>query len=374
MSAITVYISAKATWTPTRRASMAAYSVTLARVSLQLRHHARIQQPGDVKIIVAELLELDDCRDIVGVRQQHHCGSLSLICGNASRGGSAKVWLALTSARATTRVFIEDDRGGETAHGGLEGQKLRQLVGSWSKTGLSRAKVDGHHHDVGAHDLRVIAQIGLGDDQRILDGRARAGRKQPVEAAIERDAGYDRHQDRRRRGDDREQADDAHVQPRGRAPGTARLHHLPDFAHDDAEQQQHRRRVHQQQRDDDVVSRRNRRQVGQNDEGGEGRQQRQATAIGPSIRRSRAGAAGASAVSAVVVRSTLMRGKVLGRVCASDDGVRRSAPCAGKDSASTGSGAFIQQCCQIATRLRRSTPVGQAPETMSRTIGMTLRP
>ena len=43
-----------------------------------------------------------------------------------------------------------------------------------------------------------------------------------VEAAVERDAGDDRDQDRRQRRDDGEQRDDADMQPRRRPPAPAR--------------------------------------------------------------------------------------------------------------------------------------------------------
>jgi hypothetical protein len=51
--------------------------------------------------------------------------------------------------------------------------------------------------------------------------------------------------------------------------------------YDYAEQQQHGCRVHQQQRDHDVMGRRYRREVGENDEGDKGREQRKANGDGP---------------------------------------------------------------------------------------------
>ncbi len=49
VSAITANISAKATWMPSRRASIWAYSATLAAVCLNWLDHARIEQACDVK-------------------------------------------------------------------------------------------------------------------------------------------------------------------------------------------------------------------------------------------------------------------------------------------------------------------------------------
>ena len=225
------------------------------------------------------------------------------------------------------------------------------LSRSCSNIGLVRAMSNGHDHDIGAHDLRVIAQIGFRHDQRILDCGARAGGEQPVEAAIERHAGDDRDQDRRRRGDDGEQSDDAHMQPRGGPPGAAGLHHLPHFAHDDAEQQQHRRRVREQQRDDDVVGRRNRRQVGENDEGDEGRQQRQTDRDRPEHPRF-APLGGRSRQARFRRWQPVRRSWTPGSGWRSAAAPRRTAQ---RGERLPGTDAFIQQCCRIATNPRRNS-------------------
>ena len=90
-----------------------------------------------------------------------------------------------------------------------------------------------------------------------------------------RDVGDDRHQHRRQHRDDREQADDLDVQPRRRPAAPPGLHHLPDFADDDADQQQDGRRIDQQEGIDDLARRLDRGQAGQHHEGQEGRQQRE---------------------------------------------------------------------------------------------------
>ncbi len=196
----------------------------------------------------------------------------------------------------------------------------------------------------------MVAQIGFGHEQRIFNRRARAGRKQTVEAAVERHAGDNRDQDRGRGGDNGKQADDADMQPGGGAARAARLHHLPDFAHDDCEQQNDGRRVGQQQRDDDVMGRRDRRQIGENDESGKGRQQRQDdrdrphdprfTALGRRCGERRFGTGGL--VDAHESPAGRVGGKCGGRKCA--PGAVESVP---------STDAFIQHCCRIATRLRQ---------------------
>ena len=73
--------------------------------------------------------------------------------------------------------------------------------------------------------LGVLADIGVGDDQRLLDHGARARREETVEAAIERGAGDHGDEDGRNGGDHGEQADDLHVQPRAGRAAPARLDH-----------------------------------------------------------------------------------------------------------------------------------------------------
>ena len=142
---------------------------------------------------------------------------------------------------------------------------------------LGARQLDRGRDDVGAHDLGMLAHIGLGDDQRVFDQRLGLLREQAIEPAVERDARDHRDQDRRHRGDQREQRDDAHVQPRAGPPAPARLQDAPDFPPDERQQKKDRERVHQQEREHDLVGRQNRREVGEHHEGRERRQQRQPT-------------------------------------------------------------------------------------------------
>ncbi len=242
---------------------------------LQLRHDARIEQPRHIEIIVVVFLQLDYRGDVIGVGQQNDLG---IFVGDmrqriARRQGKCLIGFEV-GARDDVKIFVNHHGGGEPANRSLEGEKLPKLVAVVFENRLVARDLESHQHDVGAHDLCVIAQIGFRHDQRILDRRAGARGEKPVEAAVERDAGDNRHQDRGRGGDDGEHADDAHMQPRGGPSGAASLHHLPDFPYDDTEQQNHGDRVRQQQRHHDVMGGRNRREIGEDDEGGKGRQQR----------------------------------------------------------------------------------------------------
>ena len=137
---MTVYISAKATCTPMRRASMAVYSLDARLRRAQLRHDARIEQPRHIEIAVVEILQLDDGRDVIGVRQQHE---LRLLVADgrqrlARRQREGLVGLHI-GARDDIEILIEHDDGAEAAHGGLEGQELLEACrGSASNTAFER--------------------------------------------------------------------------------------------------------------------------------------------------------------------------------------------------------------------------------------------
>ena len=97
-------------------------------------------------------------------------------------------------------------------------------------------EIVGHAQDVAVNQLRVLVQIGAGNVRGVLDDRLGAGRKQPVEAPVERDVGDEGNQDGRQHRNDRKQRDDLHVQPRGRPALPSGLHNLPDLDADDDEQ------------------------------------------------------------------------------------------------------------------------------------------
>ena len=125
----------------------------------------------------------------------------------------------------------------EAAPGGLRGEEFPELIAVLIEHRLGAAEIVGHGQNLAADRLGVLAHIGIGHDQRLLDHGARARREEAVEAAIERRARDDGDEDGRHRGDDGEQTDDLHVKPRAGAAAPARLDHDPDFAPDDGEQQ-----------------------------------------------------------------------------------------------------------------------------------------
>ena len=99
-----------------------------------------------------------------------------------------------------------------------------ELLARFVEHGLGAGELDRGGDGLGAHELDLLAHIGVGDDQRILDERLSLLREQPVETAVERHAGDHGDQHRGNRGDDGEQGDDAHMQPCRRAPAAPRLH------------------------------------------------------------------------------------------------------------------------------------------------------
>ena len=170
-------------------------------------------------------------------------------------------------------VAPDDDGGGEAARGRLRGEEFLELVAVRSNIGRGAAEIEGHRQDLAADRLGVLADISVGHDQRLLDHGAGARREETVEAAVKRRRGDHGDEDGRNGGDDREQADDLHVEPRAGVAAPARLHHYPYFAADDGKEQQAGRDVAEQELDHDLVHRRDRGQVGKHEEGrGRGKQ------------------------------------------------------------------------------------------------------
>ena len=138
---------------------------------------------------------------------------------------------------------------------------------------LCARELDGDGDAVAAHELALLAHIGVGDDHRILDHRLHLLREQAVEAAVERHARDHGNQDRGDRGDDGEQGDDAHVQPRRRAPAAPRLHDPPHLAPDDQDEEKNRDALAASNETHDLVGRRDRGEAPEHDEGDERRQE-----------------------------------------------------------------------------------------------------
>ncbi len=99
--------------------------------------------------------------------------------------------------------------------------------------------------------------------------RVRRG-EEAIEPAIERRRGDHGNKNGGHRGDDGEQADDLHVQPRARVTAPARPHHQPNFPPDNGEQEEPGGCVAKQKLDDDLVDRRDRGQPRKDEEGGRG--------------------------------------------------------------------------------------------------------
>ncbi len=168
-------------------------------------------------------------------------------------------------------VAVEHDDGAQAAHVRLEIEEVVELGPVLVENRLGARELDRHRNGVGAHQPVLVAHIGLRNDQRGLDHALGLRRDQPVETAIDRDARYHGHQDRRHRGDDRKQGDDANMQPRAGAAAPARLDHAPDFPADDSEQQPAGHGIADQDGLDRLVGRGDRREVGEYQEGRERR-------------------------------------------------------------------------------------------------------
>ncbi len=182
---------------------------------MQLRHHPRVQQPGDVEIGVGIAAQLDQTTDMM-VLQEH--ADLRLVLVDGGQGLPRRLDEILV---VDLHIGLIDDIGvaiehhdrGKPADAGLEVHEFVELLAVVVEHRFCARELDCDRDGVGTHDPGLLAQIGFRHDQRILDHSFGRFGEQPVEAAVERHAGDDGHQDRRHRGDDRKQRDDAHMEP-----------------------------------------------------------------------------------------------------------------------------------------------------------------
>src|SRR5262249_23553608 len=134
--------------------------------------------------------------------------------------------------------------------------------------------VERHADQVDTDHVSMLAHIGFRDQSRILDDRTELPREQLIESAVEGDARYNRDQYRGDSSNDREQGDDAHVQPRGGASAAARLKDEPSFQRNDGEETDDGGGVAGKRADAQVMGRNDRGKSGGAQEGHQRGQQR----------------------------------------------------------------------------------------------------
>ena len=242
---------------------------------LELRDHARIEQPRHIQERIVEGVQPDHRSDVICVGKDRDLRLVLIDIAEEILRRRREVLLDPGLRRFQDVAILVDQHGSrQIPGGGAHRQQFAKRPAVLVKQRPRTGNVVGHPQDVAADQLRMFVGVGPGNDQRILHHLARRTREQPVQATVDGHVGDDRDQYRRKHGDDREQADDLDVQP-CRSPATPpRLNHQPDFADDDADQQQDGRRIDQQERIDHLAGWLDRRQAAQHHEGQECRQQR----------------------------------------------------------------------------------------------------
>ena len=240
----------------------------------QLLDDARIEHAGRVEIHVVVAVELERGGDVIalGNKRDLRLGLVDL--GEQFRPRQHDLLVHRhVGALHGGAVGPDDDGGGEPARGRLRGEEFLELVAVLVEHLPGAAEIEGHGQNLAADRLGVLADIGVGHDQRLLDHGAGARREETVEAAIKRRRGDHRDEDGRNGGNHGEQADDLHVKPRAGVAAPARLDHYPYFAADDGKEENSGRGVAEQELDHDLVHRRDRGKAGKHQEGrGRGKQ------------------------------------------------------------------------------------------------------
>ena len=139
VSAITVYISAKATWMPSRRDFDLGIFGDAGLGLLQLADHARIEQARDVKEGVVEGAQVDDGGDVIGLREHRDLRLVLVdIAEEFLRRRGEFLLDAGLRALQDVAILVDQHRAG-SPRGGLRGQEFAKRPRSWSNSGLARA-------------------------------------------------------------------------------------------------------------------------------------------------------------------------------------------------------------------------------------------
>ncbi len=136
---------------------------------LELRDHARIEQPGHVEERVVERAQPDHGRDVVfGEHRDLGLGFVDF--AQEFRVRRHEVLLNAGSRRLQRlAILVDQHRSRQIARCGTGRQHLDKcsavLIVQWPGAG----DIVGHSQNVAANKLRVFIRVGPGNGQRVLD-------------------------------------------------------------------------------------------------------------------------------------------------------------------------------------------------------------
>ena len=164
---------------------------------------------------------------------------------------------------------VENESAGEAAQRRLAADAAHEgcAVAVEERALLVEVRCDGG--DVAARRLAMVAHIGLGDDDRGIDDGAGAVGKPGVEAAIERDGGEGRDDERGKRSDKAEQRDEADMEAGARLALALGGVEMPELPEHHRSHSRHQEAVEDQQPDNGWARRRDRCEAGQDGVGEE---------------------------------------------------------------------------------------------------------
>jgi hypothetical protein len=157
-----------------------------------LSSDAKVVEQADIK--PQQSIPLPEAPGLVGVGQRRRLRA-ALNIGPFNDGG----------------IGPNNGRSRQAANSRLRGEELLEPFALRIEQRLGASDIERHRHDVATDQLGMLLEISIGDDYRILDDRAGSCGEQPIETAIQRDAGHHRHQNRWHRRDDGKQAYDLDV-------------------------------------------------------------------------------------------------------------------------------------------------------------------
>ena len=241
---------------PSRLCSSRRYWATAISVRWISARTSRIEKAADHQIGIDEAVELDrGANPVVALGgQQDDLAPVRLL----DRLPGHQIELQRQAERRLgddPSVAVHHHRLGKRPHSRLVREELIEQLRIAHQGGRLPIEIVGHRECLGADALPVLAEIGLGDRARRLDGGAHPLAEPRLDAEIEEQRREHGDENCRRDRDQAEQDDDAHVQA---GPGEAAPPLRPDaheLANDDRAQQQQQDGVDIEENDDGLADR-----------------------------------------------------------------------------------------------------------------------
>ena len=276
ISAISANIEAKAIWMPWRRLSIARYSTAAARAIVGNSTASGFTSRATKRYAPSYCGSLQH-RSEHPAFARHDADRigrvLRLVEGFLGQGGRILQHVDIRPGHGFVRR-LDDPHHRQAERGRPRGDELVEPAPIDIEDRPGSREVVGEDADFARQALALARRVGVGDLDGVEDDVAHLLGEPGLEAPLQGHRCDERDEDRRQGGDEAEQADDPHVQPRRRRPGEPRPDEALGLPRHHADEKQDEEAVQPEDRQDDLVRRDDRGRAGEDEKRRERRPQR----------------------------------------------------------------------------------------------------